>query len=132
MKIITKLNQSLKKGNKIPVLILQYKSGPKWGSTFSKQKGHKVTNCDRRISIGNKVGQNYLIRFIEISCPFKIAEENEIGTIIQPDIMIWKNVCHAKIHLIKSKINPNKKRPDKNYLFAIITCYKATGLAMLG
>ena len=42
------------------------------------------------------------------SCPFEIAEENEIGTFIQSDKKIWKNVHNVKIHLIKSKINDNK------------------------
>ena len=131
--MVTMIKLQTKEGKQNPYINPSIQVRTKMGKEHTcKHKGHKVTNCDRRISIGNKVGQNYLIRFIEISCPFKIAEENEIGTIIQPDIMIWKNVCHAKIHLIKSKINPNKKRPDKNYLFAIITCYKATGLAMLG
>ena len=69
---------------------------------------------------------------MENSCPLKIAEENKIGTIIQSDKMIWKNICHVKIHLNKSKINPNNKRLDKNYLFAIVTCYGATRLAIPG
>ena len=56
---------------------------------------------------------------MENSCPFKIVDENEIGTIIQSDKMIWKNVRHIKIHLIISKINPNNKHPHKKYLFAI-------------
>ena len=56
--------------------------------TFRKQKGHKVTKHDRRISIGNEVDPNYLFQFMENSCPFKIAEENEIGTIIQSNKMI--------------------------------------------
>ena len=98
--------------------------------TFCKQKGHKATNCNRRVSIGNKVDPNYFILFMENSCPFKIAEEIEISTIIQSDKMIWRNVSHLKIHLIKSKINPNNKRPDKNYLFAIVTCHGVTGLAI--
>ena len=96
--------------------------------TFCKLKSHKVANCDRRISIGNEVDPNYLIQ----SCPFTIAEENEIGTIIQSDKIIWKNVRHVKIHLIKSKINPNNKRPGKNYLVAIVTCYGVTRLAIPG
>ena len=94
--------------------------------TFCEQKSCKVTNCDRRISIGNNVDQNYLIQFMENSCPYKIAQENEIGTIIQSDKKIWKHVRHVKIHLIKYKINPDNKRPDKNYLFAIVTCYGVT------
>ena len=99
--------------------------------TFCKQKGHKVTNCDRRISLGNEVDPNYLIQFMENSCPLKIEEQNEIGTIIHSNKMIWINVCHVKIHLMKSRINPNKKRSEKKYLFAIVTCYGITGLAIL-
>ena len=33
--------------------------------TFCKQKGHKVTNCDRRISVENEVDLNYIIQFME-------------------------------------------------------------------
>ena len=66
------------------------------------------------------------------SCPFKIVEENEIGTIIQSDKMIWKNVCHVKVHLVKSKINLNNKRPDKNYLFTVFSCYGVTETAIPG
>ena len=36
------------------------------------------------------------------------------------------------IKSIKSKINPNNKRPDKKYLFAIFTRYGVTGLAIPG
>ena len=43
--------------------------------TFCKQKRHKMTNGDRRISIGNKFDPN---SFMENSFQFKIAEENEI------------------------------------------------------
>ena len=32
--------------------------------TFCKQKDHKVTHCDRRISIGNEVYPNYNIQFM--------------------------------------------------------------------
>ena len=46
--------------------------------------------------------------------------------------MIWKNVRHVKIHLIKTKINPNNKRLDKNDLFAIVNCYGITGFATPG
>ena len=95
-------------------------------------KIHKVTNCDRRISIGKEVDPKYLIQFRENSCPFKIAEDSEIGIIIHSDKFIWKNVRHVKIHLDKSKINPNNKVPDKNYLFAIVTCYGITRLAIPG
>ena len=100
--------------------------------TFFKQNSHKVTNCYRRSSIGNEVDPNYLIQFMENSCPFKKAEKNELGTIIQSDKMIWRNVRHVKINLIKSKINPNNKLPDNNYQFAIVTCYGVTGLAIPG
>ena len=68
--------------------------------TFCKQKDHKVTNCDGRISIGNEVDPNYLMQFMENSFPFEIAEENEIGTIIHSYKMIWKNVCHVKTHMV--------------------------------
>ena len=46
--------------------------------------------------------------------------------------LIWKNVRRVKIHLIESKINPNNKSPDTNYLFAIVTCHGVTGLALPG
>ena len=39
--------------------------------SFCKQ-GHKVTNCEKRISIGNEVDPNYLLQFMENSCPCKI------------------------------------------------------------
>ena len=35
-------------------------------------QGHKVTNCEKRISIGNEVDPNYLLQFMENSCPCKI------------------------------------------------------------
>ena len=69
---------------------------------------------------------------MENSCLFKIVEENEIGTIIQSDKMIWENVRRVKNHLIKSKINSNNKRPDKKYLYAIVTDYGMTRLAIPG
>ena len=91
-------------------------SGPKWGKNtlvFLQTKIHKVTNCDRRISIGKEIDPNYHIQFMEILCPFNIAEENEIGTIIHSYKMIWENFRHVKIDLVKSKIKPNNKHPDK-------------------
>ena len=62
------------------------------------------------------------------SCPYKIADESEIGNIIVSREMIRKDVWYVKVHLIKSKINPNNLRPDVDYLFAIITCNGNTGL----
>ena len=69
---------------------------------------------------------------MENSCPFKIAEESEVGTIISSKEMIWKDVRHVKVHLIKFKYNPNNMLPDINYLIAIITCYGSTDLPISG
>ena len=65
-------------------------------------------------------------------CLFKIADKSEIGIIISSKEMIWKDVWHVKIHLIESKINPNKIRPYIDYLFAVITCYGSRGLPTSG
>ena len=43
-----------------------------------------------------------------------------------------ENVLHVKIHFFKSKINPNNKRPDKKYLFIVVTFYGITGLTISG
>ena len=63
---------------------------------------------------------------MEDSYPFKIEDELEIGTIIASKEMVWKDVGYVKVHLIKSKINPNTIRPNIDYLFAIITYYGNT------
>ena len=65
---------------------------------------------------------------MENLCPFKIADESEIGTIISSKEMVWKDVGHVNVHLIKSKIFSNNICPDIDYLFAIITCYGNTAL----
>ena len=109
------IEQKKRKQNPCMISSIQVRTKMRTEHTYSscEQKDHKVKNCDRIISIGKEVDPNHLIQFMVNSCPFKIAEENEFGAIIQSDKMIWKNVCHVKIHLIKSKINPNNKRPDK-------------------
>ena len=51
--------------------IIRLKPRTEMTYTFCTQKAHKVTNCDRRLLIGK-----------DNLCPFKIADESEIGIII--------------------------------------------------
>ena len=95
---------------------------------FCKQKAYKVTNFDMRLSIRKEVNGNDLIHYMENSCPFTIAHESEIGTIISSQEIIWKDIRHVKVHLIKSKINPNNILPDIDCLSTIVTCHGNIGL----
>ena len=82
-RIKSKFEQNKRKRNPSIISLIQVRTKIKEDHTctFCKQKGHKLTNCDRRISIGNEFDPNYLFQFVGNSCPFKIAEQNKIGTI---------------------------------------------------
>ena len=78
MKLIVQLNQLLnKKSKQNPCMNSSIKVRTKMRKEhtylFCKQKGRKEKNCDGSIY---KVDPNYLIQFIESSCPFKILDEN--------------------------------------------------------
>ena len=82
-----KLNHLIDSAN-----IIRSKPRREMTCNFCKQKAYKVTNYDRRLSIGKEVDGNDLIHYMENSCPFKIADESEIGTIISSKEMVWKDV----------------------------------------
>ena len=71
--------------------------------TCCKQKVQKVSNHDRTLSIEKEMDCNDLINYMEITCPFQISDESEIGTVIVSNELIWNDVGHVKVHLNKSK-----------------------------
>ena len=55
------------------------------------------------------------------TAPFGIATPEDSTYIINN--MDWKEVCHMKVHFIKTRYNPGITRPEIHSMFAKISCY---------
>ena len=89
--------------------------------TFCKQNTHRKTNCPRKDEIGDVISGTELIHTIMNTAPFGIATPEDSTYIINN--MDWKEVCHMKVHFIKTRYNPGITRPEIHSMFAKISCY---------
>ena len=78
------INEHLKGKNQLIDSFDTVRSKPRLEMTYTlyKQKPHKVSNWDRRITMGKDVDGNELLHNMKNSCLFKIIDKSEIGTII--------------------------------------------------
>ena len=99
--------------------------------TFCSMAGHRVTNCNIKLSYGREIEVNQAITLLLNSAPFCCASESLAGSVIQD--MNWRMVKHLKLHMLFSKTSvKNACQPSSNNMFAKVTCIGSKGESIKG
>ena len=98
--------------------------------TFCGNQEHSTNNCHIKESIGTEHNFNAIMKILTKDTPFMICSQTDGRRIIKK--MDFKNVYHVNIHMLKSTVNPNGKRPSPTKMVVEITCYNQKGVPITG